>query len=56
MDSYLHLIGGELTFTPGSHVMNEFPNPLVSLLDFGFGILDGATVEAAALVMRGGAL
>jgi len=31
-------------------------NPLVSMLDLGFGILDGATVEAAALVLRGGAL
>lgn len=30
-------------------------NPLVTLLDFGFGILDGATVEGAAIVMRGGA-
>jgi hypothetical protein len=26
------------------------------MLDLGFGILDGATVEAAALVLRGGAL
>lgn len=31
-------------------------NPLVSMLDLGFGILDGATVEAAALVLRGGPL
>ncbi len=31
-------------------------NPLVAMLDLGFGILDGATVEAAALVLRGGAL
>jgi len=31
-------------------------NPLVSMLDIGFGILDDATVEAAAIVMRGGAL
>jgi len=31
-------------------------NPLVSMLDLGFGILDGATVEAAALILRGGAL
>lgn len=31
-------------------------NPMVAMLDLGFGILDGATVEAAALVMRGGAL
>ncbi len=28
-------------------------NPLVTLLDFGFGILDGATVEGAAIVLRG---
>lgn len=28
-------------------------NPLVCMLDLGFGILDGATVEAAALVLRG---
>lgn len=28
-------------------------NPLVTLLDLGFGILDGATVETAALVARG---
>jgi hypothetical protein len=31
-------------------------NPLVAMLDLGFGILDGATVEAAALILRGGAL
>jgi hypothetical protein len=31
-------------------------NPLVIMLDLGFGILDGATVEAAALTLRGGAL
>jgi hypothetical protein len=31
-------------------------HPLVIMLDLGFGILDGATVEAAALVLRGGAL
>jgi hypothetical protein len=30
-------------------------NPLVIMLDLGFGILDGATVEAAALVLRGNA-
>ena len=30
-------------------------NPLVCMLDLGFGILDGATVEAAALVLRGSA-
>lgn len=30
-------------------------NPLVTLLDLGYGILDDATVEAAALVVRGGA-
>jgi hypothetical protein len=29
-------------------------NPLVMMLDLGFGILDDATVEAAALVVRGG--
>jgi hypothetical protein len=29
-------------------------NPLVTMLDLGFGILDGATVETAALVARGG--
>lgn len=29
-------------------------NPLVMMLDLGFGILDGATVEAAALVIHGG--
>jgi hypothetical protein len=31
-------------------------NPLVVMLDLGFGILDGATVEAAAIVLRGNAL
>lgn len=30
-------------------------HPLVAMLDLGFGILDGATVEAAALVLRGSA-
>jgi hypothetical protein len=30
-------------------------NPIVVMLDLGFGILDGATVEAAAIVLRGGA-
>lgn len=29
-------------------------NPLVVMLDLGFGILDDATVEAAAIVLRGG--
>ncbi len=29
-------------------------NPLVAMLDLGFGILDDATVEAAALVIHGG--
>jgi hypothetical protein len=29
-------------------------NPLVTMLDLGSGILDGATVETAALVVRGG--
>ena len=29
-------------------------NPLIILLDLGFGVLDDATVEAAALVMKGG--
>jgi Eco57I restriction-modification methylase len=29
-------------------------NPLIVMLDLGFGILDDATVEAAALVIRGG--
>ncbi|MBI2568437.1 MAG: Eco57I restriction-modification methylase domain-containing protein [Candidatus Schekmanbacteria bacterium] len=29
-------------------------NPLVAMLDLGFGILDDATVEAAAIVLRGG--
>ena len=28
-------------------------NPLVIMLDLGYGILDGATVEAAAIVLRG---
>jgi hypothetical protein len=28
-------------------------NPLIAMLDLGFGILDGATVETAALVARG---
>jgi hypothetical protein len=31
-------------------------NPLVIMLDLGFGILDDATVETAAIVLRGGAL
>ena len=31
-------------------------NPLVTMLDLGFGILDGATVETAALVARAGPL
>lgn len=31
-------------------------NPLVTMLDLGFGILDGATVETAALVVRGAPL
>lgn len=30
-------------------------NPLVIMLDLGYGILDGATVEAAAIVLRGNA-
>jgi hypothetical protein len=30
-------------------------NPLITMLDLGFGILDDATVEAAAIVLRGGA-
>jgi hypothetical protein len=30
-------------------------NPLVTMLDLGFGILDDATVETAAIVTRGGA-
>ncbi len=30
-------------------------NPIVCMLDLGFGILDGAMVEAAALVLRGSA-
>jgi tRNA1(Val) A37 N6-methylase TrmN6 len=29
-------------------------NPLILMLDLGFGILDDATVEAAAIVLRGG--
>ena len=29
-------------------------NPLIVMLDLGFGILDDATVEAAALVIHGG--
>ncbi|WP_295437695.1 Eco57I restriction-modification methylase domain-containing protein [uncultured Thiodictyon sp.] len=29
-------------------------NPLITMLDLGFGILDDATVEAAAIVLRGG--
>lgn len=29
-------------------------NPLIALLDLGYGILDDATVEAAALVLQGG--
>ena len=29
-------------------------NPLVAMVDLGFGILDDATVEAAAIVLRGG--
>lgn len=29
-------------------------NPLITMLDLGFGILDDATVEAAAIVIRGG--
>src|SRR4051812_26143505 len=29
-------------------------NPLIVMLDLGFGILDDATVEAAAIVIRGG--
>jgi len=31
-------------------------NPIVCMLDLGFGILDGATVEAAALILRGNPL
>lgn len=31
-------------------------NPIVCMLDLGFGILDGATVEAAAIVLRGNPL
>jgi hypothetical protein len=31
-------------------------NPLIVMLDLGFGILDDATVETAAIVLRGGAL
>jgi tRNA1(Val) A37 N6-methylase TrmN6 len=30
-------------------------NPLMVMLDLGFGILDDATVETAAIVLRGGA-
>jgi hypothetical protein len=30
-------------------------NPLITMLDLGFGILDDATVEAAAIVLRGAA-
>ena len=29
-------------------------NPLIIMLDLGFGILDDATVEAAAIVLKGG--
>jgi hypothetical protein len=29
-------------------------NPLIAMLDLGFGILDDATVEAAAIVLKGG--
>ena len=29
-------------------------NPLIAMLDLGFGILDDATVQAAAIVLRGG--
>jgi hypothetical protein len=29
-------------------------NPLLVMLDLGYGILDDATVEAAALVLKGG--
>jgi len=29
-------------------------NPLIAMLDLGFGILDDATVETAAIVLRGG--
>lgn len=31
-------------------------NPLIVMLDLGFGILDDATVETAAIVLRGGVL
>ncbi len=31
-------------------------NPLIVMLDLGFGILDDATVEAAAIVLKGGTL
>ena len=31
-------------------------NPLIVMLDLGFGILDDATVEAAAIVLKGGAV
>jgi hypothetical protein len=30
-------------------------NPLIVTLDIGFGILDDAAVEGAAIIMRGGA-
>ena len=30
-------------------------NPLLVMLDLGYGILDDATVEAAAIVLKGGA-
>ena len=29
-------------------------NPMILMLDLGFGILDDATVEAAAIVLKGG--
>ena len=29
-------------------------NPLILMLDLGLGILDDATVEAAAIVLKGG--
>ena len=31
-------------------------NPLILMLDLGFGILDDATVETAAIAVRGGTL
>ncbi len=31
-------------------------NPLIVMLDLGFGILDDATVEAAAIVLKGSAV